>query len=175
MAKILLLYSTRDGHTREISWRMQQALMQEGHEVTLAPLSDAPVLDMQPFDKIVVGASIRYGKHSSQLYEFVESNLGLLDSKPNAFFSVNVVARKPGKDRPDSNPYLLKFLKQIAWHPRELAVFAGKIDYPRYGFWDRLMIRLIMWVTKGPTDPEAVVEFTNWQRVDAFAKRISEM
>jgi menaquinone-dependent protoporphyrinogen oxidase len=175
MAKILLLYSTRDGHTREISWRMQQTLAENGHEVTLAPISDAPVLDMQSFDKIVVGASIRYGKHSPRLYEFVEANVQLLDSKPNAFFSVNVVARKPGKDRPDTNPYLRKFLKQIAWHPRELAVFAGKIDYPRYGFWDRLMIRLIMWVTRGPTDPTAVVEFTNWGRVESFAHRISEM
>ena len=175
MAKILLLYSTRDGHTREIAWRMQQTITQEGHEVTLAPISDADVLELQDFDKIVVGASIRYGKHSTQLYEFVERHMQVLDSKPNAFFSVNVVARKPGKDRPDTNPYLRKFLKQIAWHPRELAVFAGKLDYPRYGFFDRSMIRFIMWMTKGPTDPETVVEFTNWQRVESFARRIGEM
>ncbi|MFA7386871.1 MAG: flavodoxin domain-containing protein, partial [Thiohalobacteraceae bacterium] len=64
-----------------------------------------------------------------------------------------------------TNPYLRKFLRQIAWHPRELAVFAGRLDYPRYGFIDRSMIRLIMWMTKGPTDPETVVEFTNCQRV----------
>ena len=37
---------------------------------------------------------------------------------------------------------------------------------------DRLMIRFIMWLTHGPTDLTAVVEFTDWHRVDAFAQRV---
>jgi menaquinone-dependent protoporphyrinogen oxidase len=37
------------------------------------------------------------------------------------------------------------------------------------------MIRLIMWMTHGPTDPAAVVEFTDWQRVDDFAQRIARL
>jgi menaquinone-dependent protoporphyrinogen oxidase len=37
------------------------------------------------------------------------------------------------------------------------------------------MIRLIMWMTKGPTDPSTVIEFTDWQKVDAFGQLISEM
>ena len=51
-------------------------------------------------------------------------------------------------------------------------MFAGKLDYPRYGFFDRQMIRFIMLMTKGPTDPAAVVEFTDWQRVEAFARDV---
>jgi menaquinone-dependent protoporphyrinogen oxidase len=53
-----------------------------------------------------------------------------------------------------------------------MAVFAGKIDYQRYGFFDRQMIRLIMWLTKGPTDPMACVEFTDWSDVERFAQRV---
>jgi menaquinone-dependent protoporphyrinogen oxidase len=37
------------------------------------------------------------------------------------------------------------------------------------------MIRFIMWLTKGPTDPATVVEFTDWARVDAFARRVAVM
>jgi menaquinone-dependent protoporphyrinogen oxidase len=99
----------------------------------------------------------------------------MLDSKPNAFFSVNVVARKPEKNQPETNPYLKKFLKQISWQPKKLAVFAGKIDYRRYRFWDRQIIRMIMWITKGPTDPEAVVDFTDWDQVEAFGLFVSKM
>ncbi|WP_370654382.1 flavodoxin domain-containing protein [Rhodoferax sp.] len=47
-------------------------------------------------------------------------------------------------------------------------MFAGKLDYPRYRFVDRFMIRLIMFMTNGPTDPKAVIEFTDWQQVEAF-------
>lgn len=174
MAAILILYSTVDGHTREISRRVQRTLTEQGHEVTVEPISDADVLPLQSFDKIIVGASIRYGKHRPEVYAFVKQHAQLLNSRPDAFFSVNVVARKPGKDQPGSNPYLRRFLKQIAWQPHDVAVFAGKIDYPRYTRWDRLMIRLIMWITNGPTDPTAVVEFTDWQRVEAFARRVGE-
>ncbi len=54
-------------------------------------------------------------------------------------------------------------------------MFAGKLDYPKYGPFDRFMIRFIMWITKGPTDPTTVVEFTDWQQVEAFGRVASEM
>jgi menaquinone-dependent protoporphyrinogen oxidase len=148
---------------------------EQAHQVTLKSIDDESSVDLKPFDKIVLGASIRYGKHSKQVYEFIKKNNQILDSKPNAFFSVNVVARKPKKNKPETNPYLKKFLNQISWHPKELAVFAGKIDYQKYRFWDQQMIRLIMWMTKGPTDLKAVVEFTNWKQVESFGQLVSNM
>ena len=62
-------------------------------------------LDLTPFDKIVVGASIRYGKHAAQVHRFVEANQAILEQKPSAFFSVNLVARKPQKHAVGDNPY----------------------------------------------------------------------
>ena len=88
---------------------------------------------------------------------------------------MNVVARKPEKNKPETNPYLQKFLKKISWKPKKLAVFAGKIEYQKYNFLDRTMIKLIMWMTKGPTDPKTNIEFTNWSQVEDFGKIINEM
>ena len=175
MAKILILYSSTDGHTRKIGDRLQQVIEQQGHQVTLVSIDDESRVDLQSFDKIVIGASIRYGKHSPKITGFINRNKSLLDSKPNAFFSVNIVARKPEKRQPDTNPYLRKFLKLITWQPRELAVFAGKLEYPKYSFFDCSMIRLIMFITKGPTDPKAVIEFTDWQQVEFFGRVIGTM
>ena len=86
---------------------------------------------------------------------------------------MNVVARKPEKNTPATNPYVQKFLSLSEWQPTKIAVFAGKIDYPSYNFLDKFMIRLIMWITKGPTDTKNVYEFTNWDDVDNFAKKIN--
>jgi menaquinone-dependent protoporphyrinogen oxidase len=86
-----------------------------------------------------------------------------------------VVARKPEKNQPNTNPYLIKFLKQISWKPKNLAVFAGKLDYQKYGVFDRQMIRFIMWLTKGPTDTKSVIEFTNWKEVEDFAHLVNNM
>ena len=175
MAKILIIYSSTDGHTKEISLRLQHIIESQELQVTVCPVKDANTVDLNSFDKVVIGASIRYGKHSKDIYEFIDKNLQILDKKPNAFFSVNVVARKPEKSVPETNPYLLKFLKQITWKPQKLAVFGGKIEYQKYTFFDRTMIRFIMWMTKGPTDPNTNIEYTNWDQVENFGITISEM
>lgn len=175
MSNIIIIYATTDGHTREICLYLEQVVEALGDQVTLVAIDDVDETDLKPFDKIVIGASIRYGKHDIKIYEFIETNLSVLENKPNAFFSVNVVARKPAKRQPDTNPYVKKFLKEIAWKPEKLAVFAGKIDYPRYSFWDRNIIRFIMWMTKGPTDPTVTIDYTDWKQVEEFGRMISEM
>jgi menaquinone-dependent protoporphyrinogen oxidase len=174
MANILITYSTTDGHTRSICEHLQK-LVADQHDVVLSAMDDDPGIDLTPFDKVVIGASIRYGKHQQQVVDFIERNQAALESRPNAFFSVNVVARKPEKNTPETNPSLQKFLKKIAWEPRNLAVFAGKIDYPRYGFVDKHMIRFILWMGKGPTDLTGTFEFTDWNKVDEFGELICRM
>lgn len=172
MSKILVAYSTTDGHTRSICERLQQVMAQQGNAVTVVPLTQADGLDLESFDKIVIGASIRYGKHQPMVKQFIDRRQALLERKASALFSVNIVARKPEKNRPDTNPYLIKFLRTLSWQPQLLGVFAGKLDYPRYRFVDRFMIRLIMFMTNGPTDPKAVIEFTDWQQVEAFGLKV---
>jgi len=60
------------------------------------------------------------------------------------------------------------------WSPKKIAVFAGKVDYPQYRFVDKFMIRLIMWITKGPTDTSKTYEFTDWDKVEEFAYKIKK-
>ncbi len=175
MSGILLAYSTTDGHTGRICERLRQVIEQQGHSAKVVLLAQADALDLSAFDAIVIGASIRYGKHQPEVGQFIARHQSLLDSRANAFFTVNIVARKPNKNRPGNNPYLLKFLRQISWKPKLLGVFAGKLDYPSYRFFDRLMIRFIMLITDGPTDPKTVVEFTDWNEVEAFGRQLAQM
>jgi menaquinone-dependent protoporphyrinogen oxidase len=170
VAHTLIVYSTTDGQTLRICQCLQEVVQQGGHQVTLVDIVQAGACDLQRYDAIVIGASIHYGKHAPIVLDFVKRHCALLGSRPSAFFSVNVVARKPNKNTPATNPYLQKFLRQIAWRPDHLAVFAGKINYPIYGPLDRLAIRLIMWMTNGPTAPDAVVEFTDWDQVRVFGR-----
>lgn len=175
MSSVLLAYSTTDGHTPRICERLRQVIEQQGHAARVVPLAQADALDLATFDVIVIGASIRYGKHQPEVAQFIARHQALLESKSNAFFTVNIVARKPNKNRPETNPYLIKFLRTISWKPKLLGVFAGKLDYPRYRFIDRQMIRFIMLITKGPTDPSVVVEFTDWQAVEEFGRELGKM
>ncbi len=175
MARILIVYSTVFGHTLDICQRLKSVIEQQSHQVNLVEFHACHASDIAACDKIVLGASIRYGRHNPQLLRFIEGHRGLLEARPNAFFSVNVVARKPHKRQADTNPYVRKFLKRIIWKPQHITVFAGKIDYPIYNPVDRFMIRLIMTITRGPTDPKGTFEFTDWQQVEAFGREIAEM
>jgi menaquinone-dependent protoporphyrinogen oxidase len=170
---VLLVHSTVDGQTLLICRRIQALLTRQGHDVTLMPVEDALDADCAGFEQIVLGASIRYGKHRPAVHEFVAKHRELLGRVPSAFFSVSAVARKKGKDVPAGNPYFRRFTQQTGWHPPLAAAFAGKIDYAKYGVVDRWVIRLIMGLTGGPTDPAVAVEFTDWAQVDAFAGQIA--
>jgi menaquinone-dependent protoporphyrinogen oxidase len=175
MARVALLYSTVDGHTLEICRRLARGIESEGHDVSLTALQPGVDIDVTKPDRIVIGASIRYGRHRPEVTSFIERNVETLRSKPGVFFSVNLVARKPEKREPHTNPYVRKFLRSISWQPDLVTIFAGKLDYPSYGFFDRNMIRLIMWMTGGPTDPGSTIEFTDWEQVDALAATVAAM
>lgn len=175
MPDILFLYSTVDGHTRGICERMAESFESRGASVHLHELTPDANVDLGNFDGVVIGASIRYGKHRPEVAKFIDRNGQELGSMPAAFFSVNAVARKPEKRTPETNVYVRKFLEKITWEPELIGIFAGRIDYPSYGPFDKFMIRLIMRITKGPTDVSQSYEFTDWDDVSAFCNAFSAM
>ena len=124
MKNTLIVYSSIDGHTKKISTKIAEYLS-ESNNVDLASLVEAKTLSLKNYHQIIIGASIRYGNYRKDLFEFIEKNLDDLNEKENAFFSVNVVARKSEKNTAESNPYVNKFLKTTKWKPKNLDVFAG--------------------------------------------------
>ena len=168
MKKKLILYSTTDGQTLKICERIKTKV---SSEIDIVSLDNIESIKLDLYDLVILGASIRYGKHKLEVSNFVLNNKEVLESKKTAFFSVNAVARKENKNTPETNPYILKFLKQTNWKPDYVEVFAGKINYPKYNLIDKYIIRFIMWITKGPTNIKNVYEFTDWAKVDHFASK----
>ena len=172
MHNVLIIYSSTDGHTKNICKRISNSFNYE-NETKIISLDEATDIDLSVFNKIIIGASIRYGKHSDKLYKFIKLNKTILDQKQSIFFSVNVVARKSEKNTVETNPYIKKFLKISDWRPKKIGVFAGRVDYPNYGFFDKYVIKFIMFLTNGPTDTSQSFEFTDWSKVDEFAKELT--
>ncbi|MGQ0429457.1 MAG: menaquinone-dependent protoporphyrinogen IX dehydrogenase [Gammaproteobacteria bacterium] len=174
MAAILLAYSSVYGYTKKICQTIEAELKGRGHRVSVLPLAEAAA-SLARHDVVAIGASVRHGRHRPALLEFIEANRELLAARPSAFFSVNLVARKPDKNTPATNPYVRRLLARTPWQPRLVGVFAGNIDYPRYRALDRNVIRFIMCLTGGPTDGKARIEFTDWDEVRRYAGAISAL
>ncbi len=174
MSGSLMIYSSKDGHTKKICETIIKSSKNAEH-FEMISLENAYKLNLDSFDLIVIGASIRYGNYDSKLFSFINKNKDILRSKKSAFFSVNVVARKSEKNRPENNPYIKKFLKKSSWSPNLIDVFAGKVDYPSYNFFNKNIIKFIMFISNGPTNTSKTYEFTNWERVNIFTKDLNKL
>ncbi|MBJ3593752.1 menaquinone-dependent protoporphyrinogen IX dehydrogenase [Salmonella enterica subsp. enterica serovar Saintpaul] len=173
--KTLILFSSRDGQTREIAEYLASELKELGVWADVVNLHRTDEPDWKNYDSVVIGASIRYGHYHSAFQEFVKKHATQLNAMPSAFYSVNLVARKPEKRTPQTNSYARKFLMSSPWRPDRSAVIAGALLYPRYRWYDRVMIKLIMKMSGGETDTNKEVVYTDWEQVASFAREIAQL
>jgi len=172
-SKLLILYSTVDGHTKHICEYMSEKLNKD-KEITISSVEESDKFNLSDFSEIVLGASVRYGYHRKNVYEFINTNKETLEKKKTAFFSLNLTARKPEKNTPETNPYIIKFLKKVQWEPTIKGVFAGRLDYPSLDCANKLAILFIMVITNGPKDISQVYELTDFKKVDELIESVSK-
>jgi menaquinone-dependent protoporphyrinogen oxidase len=174
---MFLFYGTRDGQSRRIAERLAERLAERaitatpinvgGASLTPADLSRGPLM--------IAVLSVRYGHHVPESKRLLKLYRACERPPPLVLASVNLTARKPGKDTAEGNAYLRKLIARNHLKPALATAFAGRLDYPRYRFFDKHIIRFIMLLSGGPTDPHATVEFTSWEAVDAFAGEIAAL
>lgn len=172
-----LYYATRDGQSLRIASRIADRLAESGIAAPPHDLADAvpTAAELAASRLIVVVAAVRYGRHLLQAERFFAAYRAAGAPAPLVFVSVNLTARKPGKETADGNPYLRKSIARHGLAPVLATAVAGRLDYPRYRWFDRQAIRLIMKMTGGPTDPRSTTEFTAWDMVDRFAAQIADL
>ena len=132
MPTALILHSSIDGHTITICRHLQTLLHQQGVDALLQALTDCEEASLHAADLVVIGASIRYGRHRPAVLQFIRTHRAKLAHKA-ALFSVNLVARKPDRNSATRNPYLRKLIARSGWQPALSTAFAGRLDYPRCG------------------------------------------
>ena len=172
-----LYYATRDGQSRRIAEHISSHLAAK--EVLAPPQDAAGTLpapaDLAAASVVVLVAAVRYGRHLPAAERFLVAYRSLRSPPPLALASVNLTARKPAKSTAAGNSYLGKLIARHRLAPALAVAFAGRLDYPRYGWLDRQIIRFIMLLTGGPTKPDTCVEYTSWRAVDEFAAQIADL
>jgi menaquinone-dependent protoporphyrinogen oxidase len=171
---VLVLYMSRGGHTARIARRIGDGIAAAGGRADTMSLleADKEGVDWTRYDVIALGAPVLYGTYDRSVFDFIAKYRTQIEARPNAFFNVSVVARTPEKATVAGNRYMQKFLELSPWKPRDLKVIAGKVDYPSWRWHERFMIRLIMKYTQGPTDPTAVIDYTDWDDVGAYGRHL---
>ena len=71
MPETLIIYSSTDGHTKNICERLAN-FFSNTNSTRIISLLEATKFDLSKYNQIVIGASIRYGKYSKNLYKFMK-------------------------------------------------------------------------------------------------------
>lgn len=172
-----LFYATRDGQSRRIAERIAGRLAERGIPSRPRDLAVALPASHQLAEArlVAVVAAVRYGRPLPESERLLALYRRLSAPPPLVLLSVNLTARKPGKDSVEGNAYLRKSIARHQLAPVLALALAGRLDYARYRWLDRQLIRFIMKLTGGPTDLKTCIEYTPWHVVDDIALRIAEL
>lgn len=168
MARILVLFASSYGHTRDIAWTIERHLRRRGHAVDLVDVRQTAPSPGE-YDLVVIGSRVELGRHARGIHRYVRRHREALDATPSAFFSVSMSAAGP---KPDS--YLDAFIAETGWHPGRSISFAGALPYTQYNPILRFVMKRISRQAGHTTDTSRDHDFTDWGAVRSFSDAIAD-
>jgi menaquinone-dependent protoporphyrinogen oxidase len=143
--RILIVYGTTEGHTRDLCHFAAQALHEAGHPTAVEPAAPDPTQpDPAPYDAVFLAASLHVGRYQAPLVAYARAQHEALNAKPSAFISVSFSAAGDNLDDWEGiEQCLAKFAHETLWTPKAVHQAAGAIRYSQYDFFKRLAIKFI--------------------------------
>jgi len=178
--KIVILYATREGQTRKVAEHLAAALRGRDVDADVVDIAtaDGEALPLDGYAAAIVAAPVHYGKHK-EMAPFVRRHRAALESLPCAFLSVSgsqASAENPAvppearaRAAASAQNAIEAFFRDTGWRPAHVLPVAGAMLYTQYGFFIRLMIRLIQRSSGIPVDATVDHEYTDWAALDRFA------
>ena len=168
MSRILIVYATTHGQTAKIAAAVARTLRTQGAVVDVHEAGDRP--HPEPYDGIVVAASVHGGKYQSAIVRWAQSHRAVLSSKTTAFLSVCLAVLQPEPEvRQKLAEILERFTAAAAWQPTISKHVAGAVLYTKYNWLTRFVMKRIVKRAGGDTDTTRDFEYTDWADLTMFA------
>jgi menaquinone-dependent protoporphyrinogen oxidase len=138
--RILVAYATRAGSTVEIAAAIGESLSQRNNVVDVKPVTEKP--DTKPYQAVIIGSAIRMGNWLPEAVDYIKQNQQILNQIPVALFTVHML--NTGDDETslaNRLAYLDSVRELLTAH--EEAFFAGKMDFSKLSFLDRMISRVV--------------------------------
>ncbi|MGI9316863.1 MAG: flavodoxin domain-containing protein [bacterium] len=160
--KILIAYGTTEGQTKKIAETLTSKIEGMGHDVFLFDTSSKQEdLDLENFDKIILGGSVHQKDYQEALKLFISANRDLLSKKPTLFISVSLASAFEDRQE-EAKDYVSSLSERLNWIPTDILLVAGAIRYDEYDYFKEQIIKHI--VLRGQTVEvqQGEHEFTDW-------------
>lgn len=161
--KILIVYSTVEGHTRRIAEFLATETCLVHHNPIVISTSRQMKIDVSDFDAVVVAASIYAGQYSNEIVDYITMHASRLNETPAIFLSVGLsIINKDTGVRRSLEETTKHFLHVTGWNPLMVEQVAGALLYSRYGFIKKMLMRSIMKKAGAGIDTSRDYVYTNW-------------
>jgi len=156
--KILVTYASRTGSTMGVAGAIGKALMDNGLQTSVCPMSD--VTDLGAYDAVIAGSAIREGKWLPEALAFMEAHQAALMKKPFATFVVCMTMAMNNLKARDAVRDWMQPIRQMV-KPVSEGYFAGILDISKVpSVRQRLLFRLSVlagvWTEGDHRDWEAI-------------------
>ena len=175
--RILIVFTTVDGHTREVATHLAKSFTDEGLAAVLADLDRvSDPLETEDLDGVILAGPVRFGRHPRRLRGFARRNREALERTESAFLSVSGAAMVDEPEaREEARGYLEKFLEKTGWTPDRTLCVGGALAYTRYNSIVRRIMRSIGRRSGLSTDTRRDHDYTDWEAVDGFAAEFGRL
>lgn len=171
--RLLVVYSSRYGHTRRVAERITTQARAAGTEVHLWEVSALPERVALPkCDAAVIAGAVYWNRYNAELRDFLTRHRDELAKLPTRFVSVaNAAMSEHGL--PAAEEYVRKLEAQTGFKPARVLHIAGAEAYTRYGFITRWLMKRTAKKYGRTVDVEQDYDHTDWNAVDAFAAELA--
>jgi menaquinone-dependent protoporphyrinogen oxidase len=183
MKPFLVLYATREGHTRRIAEHVAATIRAAGHEAHLLDAGKVhDTFSMSGYAGSILAASVHMGHHEREMIAFVKRHRDELNRAPTAFLSVSMSEAtvedtgRPAEVRARAAEEIRKVLEtfytESGWRPKHVKAIAGALMFTQYGMLTRFVMKLISKHNAGPTDTSHDYVYTDWEALDHFVSAV---
>jgi menaquinone-dependent protoporphyrinogen oxidase len=177
MKTILVLYATREGHTRRIAEYVAANLRDKGFSAHLVDARLIPVdFSIATNSAAILAASVHAGKHEPEAVGVIRRYRTELEQMPAMFLSVSLsqagaqaaaaTSEQRNQAAADVKAMISLFLNQTGWHPTRILAVAGALMYSKYNFLIRFIMKRTARRAGASTDTSRDHEFTDWAALD---------
>ncbi len=163
--KVLVLYASKYGSTKEMAERIGQTFIESGMTTTIKNIKEAE--SPEEYDVIIIGSAVYVGKWRGEASKYLKKYQEILARKKVWFFSSGPTGVGDPQELTEGWKFpagLADVTKRI--NPVDIALFHGAVDIKKLGF-------LMKWMVKKVKAP--IGDFRKWDQVDIWAANIAEI
>jgi menaquinone-dependent protoporphyrinogen oxidase len=186
MRPFLVLYATREGHTRRIAEHVADTLQSRGFSSKIVDVATLPAeFSIEDYCGAFIAASVHKQKHEREMTAFVKHHAAELERIPTAFVSVSLseagaedtTAPEERRTQASNNAQRMidTFLAETGWRPGKVRAVAGALMYSKYNYVLRLIMKRIARQAGGDTDTTRDYDYTDYKSLDDFVDVLTKM